>query len=118
MKMMVMPIKRRMAIMITSHSHKREQSQVSGSPSNLISFKEDGRREAGREVQPRWEKSNTWWRDVSLMKPLRERWLYSIDVKILALPSSAVAKYSPPEGLELLQRDQQEVASDACNSFL
>ena len=24
----------------------------------------------------------------------------------------------PPEGLELLQRDQQEVASDACNSFL
>ena len=114
-----MVMRSRMITIFTSQSHKREQSQVSGSPSNLISFKEDGRRAAGREVQPRWEKSNTWWRDVSLMKPsLRERWLYSIDVKILALPSSAVAKYSPPEGLELLQRDQLEVASDACNSFL
>ena len=70
---MVMLIKRRLVIISTSQSHKREQSQVSGSPSNLIFFKEDGRREAGREVQPRWEKSNTWWREQSLRKPLRER---------------------------------------------
>ena len=85
----------RMITIFTSQSHNREQSQVSGSPSNLISFKEDGRRAAGREVQPRWEKSNIWWRDQSLMKSLRERWLYSIDVKILALPSSTVAKSFP-----------------------
>ena len=76
--MMVMKVRMvmrsRMITIFTSQSHKREQSQVRGSPSNLISFKEDGRREAGREVQPRWEKSNTWWRDQSLMKPsLRER---------------------------------------------
>ena len=75
--MMVMKVRmvmrsRRITI-FTSQSHKREQSQVSGSPSNLISFKEDGRREAGREVQPRWEKSNTWEREQPLWKPLRER---------------------------------------------
>ena len=68
-----MVMRSRMITIFTSQSHKSEQSQVSGSPANLICFKEDGRREAGREVQPRWEKSNTWWRDQSLRKSLREK---------------------------------------------
>ena len=45
---------------LTSQSHKREQSQVRGRPSSLSCRREGGRREADREVQLRWEKSNAW----------------------------------------------------------